>query len=117
MTGTLHRHAYEIGRTGWFAMEGFTSKPCEVDAPAPPSNRRLVLCSLRIVSVRSEHFLGRRYVMELSNGGGGRELRIYRSHDQLMNAIAEFGLRPDRYAELDRELFENGCCNLLDILL
>lgn len=98
-------------------MEGSTSEPEEVVAHLPQTNNRLVLCSLRIVSVRSEHFLGRRYVMELASDRRARELRVYRSFDQLMNAIAELGLPPHRYAELDRELFENGCCNLLNILL
>jgi hypothetical protein len=98
-------------------MEGSTLEPAEVAARTPLSHRRLVLCSLRVVSVRSEHFLGRRYVMELASDSRGRELRVYRSFYQLMEAIAEFGLPGDQYAELDRQLFENGSCNLLNILL
>jgi hypothetical protein len=101
-------------------MEGSTSETDEVVAVVPRTslaNRRLVLCSLRVVSVRSEHFLGRRYVMELASNSRARELRVYRSFHQLMDALAELGLPPERYAELDRELFENGCCNLLNILL
>jgi hypothetical protein len=98
-------------------MEGSTSEVGEVSARTPLSNQRLVLCSLRVVSVRSEHFLGRRYVMELASGSRGRELRVYRSFEHLMQALAELGLPSERYAELDRELFENGCCNLLNILL
>ena len=98
-------------------MEGFTSETDEVAARPLLTNRRLVLCSLRVVSVRSEHFLGRRYVMELASNSRARELRVYRSFHQLMDALGELGLPPERYAELDRELFENGCCNLLNILL
>jgi hypothetical protein len=98
-------------------MEGSTSKPGEVDARPPLSNRRLVLCSLRVVAVRSEHFLGRRYVMELASDSRARELRVYRSFDQLLNAIGELGLSPERYAELYRQLLEDGCCNLLNILV
>jgi hypothetical protein len=55
--------------------------------------------------------------MELASNSRARELRVYRSFHQLMDALAELGLPPERYAELDRELFENGCCNLLNILL
>jgi hypothetical protein len=98
-------------------MEGSTSETDEVFARTPLTNRRLVLCSLRVVSVRSEHFLGRRYVMELASNSRARELRVYRSFYQLMDALVELGLPPERYAELDHELFENGCCNLLNILL
>jgi hypothetical protein len=105
-------------RSNWMvSMEGFTSELGGVAAPAPPSKGHLVLCSLRIVSVRSEHYLGRRYVMELASDSRGRELRIYRSFEHLMRAIAELGLPSERYAELDRQLFENGCCNLLNIVL
>jgi hypothetical protein len=100
-----------------FPMEECTSEPEEVAFDTPLRNGRLVLCSLRIVSVRSEHFLGRRYVMELASDRRARELRVYRSFYQLMAAIAELGIPPDRYAELDRELSVNGCCNLLNILL
>jgi len=77
----------------------------------------MVLCSLRIVAVRSEHFLGRRYVMELASDCRARELRVYRTFEQLMHAIAELGLPTDVYEELDRQLFETGSCNLLNILL
>jgi hypothetical protein len=55
--------------------------------------------------------------MELASNSRARELRVYRSFYQLMDALVELGLPPERYAELDHELFENGCCNLLNILL
>lgn len=98
-------------------MERSTYEQGEAAARALQSNRRMVLCSLRVVAVRSEHFLGRRYVMELASDSRARELRVYRSFGQLMDAIGELGLPPERHAELDRQLFENGCCNLLNILL
>jgi len=88
------------------------------DAPAGPSRpKRTMLCSLRVVPVCSEHFLGRRFVMELSTTGRARELRVFRSLEQLMCAVQELGLRADVLNDLHRQLIEEGCCQLLDIVL
>ena len=76
-----------------------------------------MLCSLRVVPVSSEHFLGRRYVMELSTASRARELRVFRSLEQLMASVAELGLRPEFRNDLQRQLIEEGCCQLLDVVL
>jgi hypothetical protein len=88
------------------------------DAPAGPSRRkRTMLCSLRVVPVCSEHFLGRRYVMELATTGRARELRVFRSLEQLMSGVEALGLRAEIRDDLYRQLIEEGCCQLLDIML
>ena len=88
------------------------------DAPVGPSRRkRTMLCSLRVVPVSSEHFLGRRYVMELATTGRARELRVFRSLEQLMSGVEELGLRAEIREDLHRQLIEEGCCQLLDIML
>lgn len=79
--------------------------------------RRTMLCSLKIVPVSSEHFLGRRYVMELTTTGRARELRVFRSLEQLMTGVAELGLRPHMQEDLRRQLVDEGQCGLLDIVL
>lgn len=79
--------------------------------------RRTMLCSLKVVPVSSEHFLGRRYVMELTTTGRARELRVFRSLEQLMTGVAELGLRPHLQDDLRRQLVDEGQCGLLDILL
>jgi hypothetical protein len=79
--------------------------------------RRTMLCSLRVVPVCSEHFLGRRYVMELATTGRARELRVFRSLEQLMSGVEELGLRAELRDDLHRQLIEEGCCHLLDIVL
>jgi hypothetical protein len=79
--------------------------------------RRTMLCSLRIVPVSSEHFLGRRYVMELTTTGRARELRVYRSLDQLMHGVGELGLPSDLRDGLCRQLMDDGECDPLDIVL
>ncbi len=87
-------------------------------APAGPSRpKRTMLCSLRVVPVCSEHFLGRRFVMELSTTGRARELRVFRSLEQLMCAVEELGLRAEVLNDLHRQLIEEGSCQLLDIVL
>jgi hypothetical protein len=88
------------------------------DAPPGPARRkRTMLCSLRVVPVCSEHFLGRRYVMELATTGRARELRVFRSLEQLMSGVEELGLRAEIREDLHRQLIEEGCCQLLDIML
>ena len=88
------------------------------DAPVEPSPRRwMMLCSLRIVPVTSEHFLGRRYVMELATSSRARELRVFRSLEQLMSGVEELGLRAELRNDLQRQLLDEGCCQLLDIVL
>lgn len=86
-------------------------------AKEPLPKPRTVLRSLKIVPVSSEHFLGRRYVMELTTTGRARELRVFRSLDQLMSGVGELGLRPDLRDDLCRQLMDEGQCNLLDIVL
>jgi hypothetical protein len=76
-----------------------------------------MLCSLRVVPVTSEHFLGRRYVMELATTSRARELRVFRSLEQLMSGVEELGLRAELREGLQRQLIEEGCCHLLDIVL
>lgn len=76
-----------------------------------------MLCSLRVVPVSSEHFLGRRYVMELATSSRARELRVFRSLDLLMDGVAELGLRAEVRESLYRQLLDEGCCQLLDIIL
>lgn len=83
---------------------------------APP-RRWMMLCSLRVVPVTSEHFLGRRYVMELATASRARELRVFRSLEQLMLGVEELGLRLELREDLQRQLIDEGCCQLLDIVL
>lgn len=83
--------------------------------PSKPS--RTTLCSLRVVPVSSEHFFGRRYVMELARTSRARELRVFRSLEQLMSGIEELGLRAELRDALYRQLLEEGCCQSLDIVL
>jgi hypothetical protein len=78
---------------------------------------RTILCSLRVVPVSSEHFLGRRYVMELTTTGMARELRVYRSLDELMRGVDDLGLHVQLRQGLCRQLLEEGGCHLLDIVL
>jgi hypothetical protein len=88
------------------------------DATVESSPRRwTMLRSLRIVPVTSEHFLGRRYVMELATASRARELRVFRSLEQLMAGLEELGLRVELREDLQRQLIEEGCCQLLDIVL
>jgi hypothetical protein len=79
--------------------------------------RSTMLCSLRVVPVSSEHFLGRRYVMELATASRARELRVFRSLDLLMAGVAELGLRAEIQESLYRQLMDEGCCQMLDIVL
>jgi hypothetical protein len=90
--------------------------PANGSAESPP-RRRAMLCSLRVVPVSSRHFPGRRYVMELATTGRARELRIYRSLDQLMCGVGDLGLRPQLQNDLYGQLLEEGSCDLLDIVL
>src|SRR6185437_5466902 len=81
------------------------------------TRRSTMLCSLRVVPVSSEHFLGRRYVMELATASRARELRVFRSLELLMVGVEELGLRAELRDALQRQLIEEGCCQLLDIVL
>lgn len=83
---------------------------------APP-RRSTMLCSLRVVPVSSEHFLGRRYVMELATASRARELRVFRSLDLLMAGVSELGLRAEIQESLYRQLRDEGSCQMLDIVL
>jgi hypothetical protein len=83
----------------------------------PLPQRWTMLCSLRVVPVTSEHFLGRRFVMELATTSRARELRVFRSLEQLMSGVEELGLRAELREGLKRHLIEEGCCQLLDIVL
>ncbi len=83
----------------------------------PVGRKRTVLCSLRVVPVSSEHFLGRRYVMELTTTGMARELRVYRSLEELMRGVHDLGLHAALRDGLCRQLLEQGSCHLLDIVL
>jgi hypothetical protein len=96
-----------------------TDEKCELphDAVAPAPRRSTMLCSLRVVPVSSEHFLGRRYVMELATTGRARELRVFRSLELLMAGLTELGLREEVRASLYRQLVDEGSCQLLDIVL
>jgi hypothetical protein len=87
------------------------------EAIEPLRPKRTMLCSLRVVPVSSEHFLGRRYVMELTTTGLARELRVYRSLEELMRGIDNLGLRVELRDGLCRQLLDEGCCQLLDIVL
>src|SRR3984957_20072992 len=78
------------------------------NAVEPLQQRRTILCALRVVPVSSEHFLGRRYVMELTTTGMARELRVFRSLEQLMSGVEELGLRAELRADLHRQLIEEG---------
>lgn len=82
-----------------------------------PPRRSTMLCSLRVVPVSSEHFLGRRYVMELATASRARELRVFRSLELLMAGVAELGLRADVREGLYQQLVDEGCCQLRDIVL
>lgn len=100
------------------SMNCSDEKPDLPDATAEPVPRRwTMLCSLRVVPVTSEHFLGRRYVMELATTSRARELRVFRSLEQLMSGVEELGLRAELRDDLQRQLIEEGCCQLLDIVL
>ena len=55
--------------------------------------------------------------MELATTSRARELRVFRSLDQLMSGIEELGLRAEIREGLRRQLIEEGCCQLLDIVL
>lgn len=88
------------------------------NSPAEASpRRRAMLCSLRVVPVSSEHFPGRRYVMELATTGRARELRIHRSLQQLMCGVGDSGLRPELQNDLYGQLLKEGSCHMLDIVL
>jgi hypothetical protein len=87
------------------------------NAIGPVRRKPTILCSLRVVPVSSEHFLGRRYVMELTTTGLARELRVYRSLNELMRGVDDLGLHPELRDGLCRQLLEEGCCHLLDIVL
>jgi hypothetical protein len=87
------------------------------DAVEPLRPRRTILCALRVVPVSSEHFLGRRYVMELTTTGLARELRVYRSLEELMRGVDDLGLCAELRDGLCRQLLDEGCCQLLDIVL
>src|SRR5690242_17531929 len=78
--------------------------------------RSTMLCSLRVVPVSSEHFSGRRYVMELATASRARELRVFRSLELLMAGAAELGLRADVRDSLYHQLVDEGCCQPLDIV-
>lgn len=100
------------------SMNCSDEKRALTNATAEPLSRRwTVLCSLRVVPVTSEHFLGRRYVMELATASRARELRVFRSLEQLMSGVEELGLRVEVRDDLQRQLIEEGCCQLLDIVL
>ncbi len=77
----------------------------------------MTLCSLRIVPVRSPHFQERRYVVEVSTTSRARELRVYRTLDQLLNAVEQLGLPEIVFRDLTSQLLETGSCNLLNILI
>jgi hypothetical protein len=87
------------------------------DAVASLRPKLTILCSLRVVPVSSEHFLGRRYVMELTTTGLARELRVYRSLEELMRGVDDLGLCMELRDGLCRQLLDEGCCHLLDIVL
>ena len=87
------------------------------DVVEPLRRKRAILCSLRVVPVCSEHFLGRRYVMELTTAGLARELRVYRSLEELMRGVDDLGLHADLRDGLRRQLLEEGSCHLLDIVI
>jgi hypothetical protein len=88
----------------------------DADVDVPP-RRSTILCSLRVVPVSSEHFLGRCYVMELATASRARELRVFRSLELLMAGVAELGLRADVRESLYHQLVHEGCCQLRDIVL
>ena len=87
------------------------------DMVEPLRRKRTILCSLRVVPVSSEHFLGRRYVMELTTTGLARELRVYRSLDELMRGVDDLGLHAGLRDGLCRQLLEEGSCHLFDIVV
>jgi hypothetical protein len=100
------------------SMNWSDEKPDLAHATVEPVPRSwTMLCSLRVVPVTSEHFLGRRYVMELATASRARELRVFRSLEQLMSGVEELGLRAELRNDLQRQLVEEGCCQLLDIVL
>jgi hypothetical protein len=95
-----------------------TNETCELPVTAASAAcRSTMLCSLRVVPVSSEHFLGRRYVMELATASRARELRVFRSLELLMAGVAELGLRADVQESLYRQLIDEGSCQMLDIVL
>jgi hypothetical protein len=55
--------------------------------------------------------------MELTTTGLARELRVYRSLQELMRGIDDLGLRAELRDGLCRQLLDEGCCHLLDIVL
>jgi hypothetical protein len=55
--------------------------------------------------------------MELATASRARELRVFRSLEQLMSGVEELGLRAELRDDLQRQLIEEGCCQLLDIVL
>jgi hypothetical protein len=55
--------------------------------------------------------------MELTTTGLARELRVYRSLEELTRGVDDLGLHPDLRDALCRQLLEEGCCHLLDIVL
>jgi hypothetical protein len=55
--------------------------------------------------------------MELTTTGLARELRVYRSLQELMRGIDDLGLRADLRDGLCRQLLDEGYCHLLDIVL
>src|ERR1700760_3142882 len=100
------------------SMNCSDEKPDLPDAIVEPLPRRwMMLCSLRVVPVTSEHFLGRRYVMELATASRARELRVFRSLELLMAGVAELGLPADVREGLYHQLVDEGCCQLLYIVL
>lgn len=76
-----------------------------------------VLCSLRIVAVASDHYLGRRYVMEIASSARSKELRVYRTLHQLMDAVSKLGLHTELISALYRDLCDEGSCTHLDIVI
>jgi hypothetical protein len=55
--------------------------------------------------------------MELATASRARELRVFRSLDLLMAGVAELGLRAEVQESLCRQLMDEGCCQLLDIVV
>lgn len=100
-------------------MESSASDRNAEDAALNPAilPSQTVLCGLRIVPVRSPHYQGRRYVVELSTTSRARELRVYRTLDQLLTALEQFKLPETVHRELTDQLLETGACNLLNILI
>ena len=55
--------------------------------------------------------------MELTTTGLARELRVYRSLEELMRGVDDLGLCMELRDGLCRQLLDEGCCHLLDIVL